>query len=77
MSGAPGKSVERMVCQYSVETAQKEEICAPVSFTSFELCDDCRYVVVLFLRADAPNPIHDCSQQSLARQFPMLPQRFN
>jgi hypothetical protein len=33
-----------------------------VSFTAFELRDDYRYVVVLFLRAEAPNPIHDCFQ---------------
>jgi len=50
-----------MVRQYSVETAQKEEFCAAVSVTGFELRDDCRDVVVLFLRAQAPNPIHDRS----------------
>ncbi len=33
-----------------------------VSFTAFELRDYYRYVVVLFLRAEAPNPIHDCFQ---------------
>ncbi len=32
---------------------------------------------LLFLRAESPNLIYDCGQQSLARQFPMLPQRFN
>src|SRR5206468_12969481 len=42
-----------------------------------EFRDDCRYVVVLFLRAEAPNSIHDCSQQSLTPQFPMLKQCFN
>src|SRR5437588_10162642 len=50
---------------------------AAVSLTSLELRDNSRYVVVLFLRGEAPNPIHDCGQQSLARQFPMLPQRLN
>ncbi len=66
-----------MVGQASVEDAQKQGICTAVLFTGLELRDDCRYVVVLFLRAEAPNPIHDCSQQSLARQFSMLPQGFN
>jgi hypothetical protein len=28
-------------------------------------------------KAESPNLIHDCSQQRLARQFPMLPQEFN
>src|SRR4029077_1259683 len=55
----------------------KQEICTAVSLTGLELRDDCRYVVVLFLRGEAPNPIHDCGEQSLARQFPMLPQRLN
>ena len=48
-----------------------------MSASSLELRDDRRDVVVLFLKAESPNPIHDCSQQSLARQVPMLLKRFN
>jgi len=36
-----------------------------------DLRDDRRDVVVLFLRAESSNPVHDGSQQILARQFPM------
>jgi CRP-like cAMP-binding protein len=42
-----------------------------------ELRDDRRNVVVLFLNTEAPNTIHNCGQQSLARQVPMLLKRFN
>lgn len=48
-----------------------------LSLTDCELRDACRYVVGLFLRAEAPNSIHGCGQQSLALQFPMLLQGFN
>src|SRR5215472_12383316 len=37
---------------------------------------DRRDVVVLFVRAESSNPVHDCGQQILARQFPMLPEQF-
>ena len=40
---------------------KKEEFCAAVSIRGFKLRYDCRDVVVLFLRARALNPIHDCS----------------
>ena len=48
-----------------------------MSATNLELRDDRRDVVVLFLETEAPDPIHDCGQQSLARQVPMLLKRFN
>src|SRR5258708_35259606 len=48
-----------------------------MSAISLELRDDRRDVVVLFLKTEAPNTIHDCGQQSLARQIPMLLKRFN
>ena len=32
---------------------------------------------LLFLKTESPNTIHDCGQQSLARQVPMLLKRFN
>jgi hypothetical protein len=51
-------------------------IAAP-SASSLDLSDDRRDVVVLFLRTESPNAIHDCGQQSLARQVPMLLKRFN
>src|SRR5271170_370322 len=44
---------------------------------SLELRDDRRDVVVLFLKTESPNTIHDCGQQSLALQVPMLLKRFN
>lgn len=47
------------------------------SASSLELRDDRRDVVVLFLKTESPNTIHDCGQQSLARQVPMLLKRFN
>jgi hypothetical protein len=47
------------------------------SGSSLELRDDRRDVVVLFLKTESPNTIHDCGQQSLARQVPMLLKRFN
>ena len=47
------------------------------SASNLELRDDRRDVVVLFLKAELPNTVHDCGQQSLARQVPMLLQRFN
>src|SRR5258707_3249872 len=42
-----------------------------------ELRDDRRDVVMLFLKTESPNTIHDCGQQSLARQISMLLKRFN
>jgi hypothetical protein len=39
--------------------------------------DDRRDVVALFLGAESLNAIHNCSQQSRARKFPTLLQRFN
>src|SRR5579863_2840870 len=50
---------------------------ADVSAGSLELRDDRRDVVVLFLKTELPNAIHDCGQQGLARQVPMLLKRFN
>jgi hypothetical protein len=47
------------------------------SAISLELRDDRRDVVVLFLKTESPNTIHDCGQQSLAGQVPMLPKRFD
>ena len=47
------------------------------SACSLELRDDRRDVVVLFLKTESPNTIHDCVQQSLARQVPMSLKRFN
>jgi hypothetical protein len=44
---------------------------------AFELRDDGRDVVVLFLKTESPNTIHDCIQQSRARQVTMLLKRFN
>src|SRR5271154_7171120 len=43
---------------------------------SLELRDDGGDVVVLFPKTESPNAIHDCGQQSLARQVPMLLKRF-
>src|ERR1700694_3772644 len=48
-----------------------------MSASNLELRDDRRNVVVLFLKTESPNTIHDCGQQSLARQLPMLLKRFN
>ena len=48
-----------------------------MSACSLELRDDRRDVVVLLPATELPNTIHDCRQQSLARQVPMLPERFN
>ena len=45
---------------YSVGTAREQNMCTAASFTGFELRDDYGYVVVLFLRAEALNPIQDC-----------------
>lgn len=39
--------------------------------------DDCCDVIALFLNAESLNTIHDCGQQSVARQIPMLLKRFN
>lgn len=47
------------------------------SASSLELRDDRGDVVVLFLKTESPNTVHDCNQQSLARQVPMLPKRLN
>src|ERR1700687_5281395 len=47
------------------------------SASSLELRDDRRDVVVLFVKTESPNTLHDCGQQSLARQVPMLLKRFN
>ena len=44
---------------------------------SLELRDDRRDVVVLFLITESLNTIHDCGQQGLARQVPMLLNRFH
>ena len=48
-----------------------------LSSISPELRNDRRDVVVLFLRSESPNFIHDCGQQILARELPMSPQRFH
>ena len=48
-----------------------------ISASGLELRHDRRDVVVLFLKTESPNPIHDCGQQSLAWQVPMLLKRFN
>src|ERR1700757_1083436 len=49
----------------------------PRSASSFELRDNRRDVVVLFLKTESLNTLHDGSEQCLAWQFPMLLQRFN
>jgi hypothetical protein len=50
---------------------------AHTSTSALELRDDRRHLVVLFLKTESPNTIHDCRQQSLAWQVPMLVKRFN
>src|SRR5215475_5150100 len=47
------------------------------SASSLELRDDRGDVVVLFLKTESPDTIHDGGQQFLARQVPMLLKRFN
>src|SRR6478752_6885862 len=52
----------------------------PLRLTSaggLELRDDRGDVIALFLKTESPNSIHDCGQQSLARQISMLLKRFN
>src|SRR5580693_5879417 len=61
----------------SARAASSENSNPPDNKSGLELRDDRRDVVVLFLRTESPNTIYDCSQQSLARQVPMLLKRFN
>jgi len=61
----------------SLGTKKEKQSSRVVVSNSSELRDDGCDVVVLFLSAELTNPIHNCAQQSLARQLPMLAQRFD
>src|SRR5208337_3234047 len=54
-------------CTQVLETEKAGNPHGDMSSIDSELRDDRCDVVVLFLRAESPNLIHDCGQQSLAR----------
>ena len=54
-------------CTSVLETERAGNPHGGMSSIDSELRDDRRDVVMLFLRAESPNFIHDCGQQSLAR----------